>query len=67
MMLLQAYPKATEVKDNYSKRTPLHYACMSEIYLHDSSLEVLNMLISALPEAIDAKDKDGKSPSDNLI
>jgi hypothetical protein len=61
-MMCKAYPKSVEMKTG-NERIPLHYACMSGFYLRDSSLEVLNLLISAYPQGIDAKDIDENVPS----
>jgi hypothetical protein len=65
-MLLQAYSEAAQVKNIFFRKFPLHYACKSPLYLRDSSLEVLNLLITAYPEGMDAKDRHGKLPEDYL-
>jgi ankyrin repeat protein len=64
-MLFHAHPKAAEVQNN-DGCLPLHYACIPKIHLFDNIFAVLNLLISAYPDGIGAKDCYGKLPSDYL-
>jgi hypothetical protein len=68
-MLFKAYPKVVEVQYCYGN-LPLHFACGSSLYYlyhHGSSLVVLNLLISAYPEGIHAKDENDKLSSDYFL
>ena len=57
--LLTASPDTIKVTDT-DGWLPLYNAC----YVHDSSLEVLNLLIDSYPEGVDQKSRFGDSPLD---
>jgi ankyrin repeat protein len=63
-VLLELYPNGVRVK-NDNNELPLHYSCHNNP-LKDDTLERLNLIISAYPEAIDEKSEKIGFPSDYL-
>lgn len=62
-VLFEAYPEAALVKDNNGS-LPLHFACDTTTGI--STLESLDLLLSAYPKCVNAKDNDEATPSDYL-
>jgi ankyrin repeat protein len=63
-VLLEMFPNALRVR-NDNNELPLHYACYNNLR-QDDTLDLLNLVISAYPEAIDEKSENFGFPSDYL-